>query len=283
MIEEDQQTAGQRAPFTRYELSWFEYARGVVRDHDHLEACRLAGGALPAQPYPYDDLRWPGYIGSSYARILCLGMIHNADMLFAGRNVNSSARTDARSRAAAILDLENTALGWKDGSVSDSLYLAELRRVYGRALPLWNTWTHLERIVEDMVPNGGQPLTSRIAYANVAKCWSDTSDLDRSDYRVMQCCTLWPGGNTATLISSIQPLVVLVASQQAGRLIAGLPLMEDGLLPDVWAFNQRQGSWIDPKSGQTLRRREWAPLAAAAYRTRLAACQARTRIPPPPV
>lgn len=246
------------------ESGWLRYARCVISNPSHVLSCIREGGAQPSQPAPFDMLRWPGYLGESYARILCLGMIHNGDMLFAGRTKERPPKEARNSTDASVIDLEPVALAWKEGRISDGEYLTQARRTYLRALPHWDPWKRFKPIVKGF---GFEPSPAQyIAYSNIAKCWSDTSDKKRDDYRVMSCCSNWSEANAVALVKAIAPLAILVATWNAGAFLGQLPDLEDGRPPDVWGFHYLRGTLrSETSSGEDLRRDVWVRTAAERY------------------
>ena len=255
---------------TSWETGWLSYAREMLNDESHLGKCLKAGGARPIQDAPYSSLRWPGYLGEKYARILCLGMIHSGDMLFAGRRTAQASSKSKDDLDKAVLDLEPVVLEWTRDVVSDDAYISQTRVTYSRALPHWNTWSHIGPILEQFGYQTKGDKTSAIAYANIAKCWSDTNDDTRKDIDVMTCCNDWKVGSSVALIKAISPACVLVATTRPGFSRSDLPLLEDGFEPDVWAYNFRTGIQEGKKTDDPTRFRDvWAKTAAESYKVRM--------------
>jgi dCTP diphosphatase len=256
------------------ETKWLAYARAVSTDGDHLKQCVAAGGARPIQPAPYAQLRWPGYIGNQYARILCLGMVHNGDMLYAGRSSTETVRTTEGDLNKSLIGLEPTYLDWLAGNVTPDIYLEKTRDVYAEALTFWDPWKRLAPILKAFGFKTDSEQVSAIAYSNIAKCWSDTADKKRKDKRVMKCCNEWASGSTSALINAIRPVCILTATLDPGFSPSTLPILEDGKQPDVWSFHYLHGT-IE-LNGRRLLRDEWAPLAAERYSKRLQAISTHT-------
>ena len=250
-----------------FDSRWLAYARDVLTDAEHRANCVTSGGARPTQDDPHATLRWPGYIGEGYARILCLGIVHNGDMLYAGRRTGQPPRRDPLDLAKSVLDLEPVAIDWRAGSAGDQEYMAQVRTTYSRALPYWDTWKRIMPILKHFGYKEAIDAVDHIAYANIAKCWSDTSDKKRSDDKVMACCNRWAKGSKLALIKAIKPVCILAATWNPGFTSADLPMLADGHPADLWRYHYLHGTiHIDDKRHL---RDEWAPIAAEKYLGRI--------------
>lgn len=147
-------TPAQRSLSTA-EAPWLAYAREVLTDSKHLDACWAMGGSPNHPGVDATDLRWPGYLGAQ-ARpgemVVAVGNIHRN---FASGTLGVSHR-DQLVRATR---------GWRDGTVSDVEYLAETRAVYLAGLTAWTVGKHLRYALGVL----GLDLRS-IAYLNAARC-----------------------------------------------------------------------------------------------------------------
>lgn len=154
---------------------WLDYAWDVARC-DHLEKCRTqGGGAVNNGCNPrFPDLRYPGYVGTDYqpGGVLCVGMVHNGRALFAGSFIDAEAATKE----------------WLDTSrANDDAYVSGLRTGYEGVLAGWGPWEQLgepTKIILGVATD--QEAIRRIAFTNVAKCW--TIPRTGSDSKVMSLC-----------------------------------------------------------------------------------------------
>jgi hypothetical protein len=195
-------------------------------------------------------------------------MIHNGGVLFAGRRTGIEARQDRAALDASVLDLEPVVIEWLRDDATDDQYLAQSRTTYSRALPYWPTWKHISPILKQFGYESQSDQLRSIAYANIAKCWSDTDDESRSDVDVMTCCNNWNVGSSIALVKAIRPVCILIATTRAGFSRSDLPLLEDGYEADVWAYNFRTGVLKGVK-GEESRREIWAQAAAEQYAKRM--------------
>lgn len=141
------------------ELAWLAYSREVLHDEVHQRACFAAGGS-PSGPLldptgSLDpDLRWPGYLGRSYAPggVLCVATVHRD---FESNGAGSGVRGDIAGGTRA----------WKAGRATDSEYLECVRRGYEAGLRKWVVGGNFGTALAAL----GVAVES-IAYVNAARC-----------------------------------------------------------------------------------------------------------------
>ena len=150
---------------------WITWARATVHNEAHNNWCdALRQRARPGATMPADDgadapdLRWPGYVGTHYARdgILCVSNIHTRFQSGGLRAASSLVRHTVAAHR-----------GWIDGTVDDVTWLNAIRTMYHAGLQRggWRVasgyriaWARLGEDAES------------IAYVNAARCqWAGMS------------------------------------------------------------------------------------------------------------
>lgn len=207
--------------------SWLEYAREVVTDDDHRQACEGLGGSsslavIIERASERDagfaaDVRWPGYVGRDYQAggVLWVSNIH--------RNFDSGGLSSSFAAEA-----NRSIRDWRDDKTDDARFVEAIRSTYERGLRSWTVGGWPGKALFAL----GVPIES-IAYTNVAKCQA----LDTGVALQKFCVRRW---SLRHLVEILQPGLVLLTSA------TGLASSGSESWPcDVVGFSQRNGRLLN--------------------------------------
>ena len=232
--------------------AWLAYARDVVGDRHHRTECAAMGGSPLHPQVDASDLRWPGYLGASYARGRGALIVANSHTNFASGRVSRADRDR----------LVQATRGWRDYAIDDDTYLTVSRDVYAAGLHGWRIGILLSNICAEL----GYAL-DRLAYLNAARCQYPTVQPEpavavRTKLQLQSLCVRrFP---TATLVNELAPRFAVFTSIAA--------------YDDLTVRNRLKRVCINPLNatllrelrvpGKTIprgaRRDEWLPPFAAA-------------------
>lgn len=207
------------------ESRWLGYARHLVLDATHIEACNALLGAEARLRGEAPDLRWPGYLGASFppGGLLLVATVH--------REFESGPRPLRPEQRDALVD---TTRAWRDGLVDDDAWLNVVRNVYSAGLT--SHWT-VGRLLRALNQRIGLDV-AQVAYANAARCQvvegpPPLSRAARIKRNVVAYCTKqYPISELAALIGAG---AVIVTKGTYDCAAAGL---RDG--PPLFVVDQRQ-------------------------------------------
>ncbi len=140
---------------TPLERDWLTYARELLTDLPHRQACEDAGGSPEHPGVDATDLRWPGYLGEDVKRHIAVLVVSNVHRNFASGTIGVADKDR----------LVEVTRRWRDRMVSDETYLRSTRDVYLAGFAGWRVGVHISYAVAKL----GLSLRG-IAYTNAARC-----------------------------------------------------------------------------------------------------------------
>ncbi len=183
-----------------HEREWLDYAWGVVAcGRGHADRCEDAGGKGVSGD---TTARFPGFVAPGYEPsrgVLCMAHVHrylpDRDDVPGGR----------------LADINSAILRWRQrgrGPESDATFLTEATPAYMTSAAEWPWWKkHFKPVLDE-----GRVPMDEVAFANFAKCRTETEGDDDASMRLARLCAeTYP---PAALIRTLRPLAVLVASLQ---------------------------------------------------------------------
>lgn len=228
-----------------WERSWLDYAYDMMRD---------ANFACTCEPYSNGEIRWPGYVGSSYRGVLLVGARHNvAGLRKAGLNAGPLRRyVEELRRWTASARVENT----------DRRVLEAMRSAYRHAYPIWakpgSVWGIFDLI------RGHMGLTwDDVASVNLARCYEPETRTGEDDAHIRSHARMWP---LDRIVKQLKPKLVFVA-KDSDSLRDVLSITSDGAnMPHVIRYSNH-GTGKRRNDGYAS---EWVPRDAATWRELIA-------------
>jgi hypothetical protein len=236
-----------------WEKRWVDYARRLINDAAHLEACARRLGPEAAARMDAPDLRWPGYVGAGYrpGGLLLTATVH--------REFASGAPAMPTPDRDRFVEATRA---WRDNAISDSAWLEVLRAFYLAGLTRHWAVGRLLRALQTRV--GVQ--ADAIAYVNAARCQiAERPPIARDaaiKKSVVRLCTAdYP---LTDVVGALHPAVIVVTK---GTYDAAGAAIDTGV--PVVAIDQRQLLLRAPLHTNGVvfpagtRLAEWAPAVSA--------------------